>query len=42
MSKACKEVMIKSILQVIPTYIISVFILQDTLVDDIERMLNAF
>ncbi|XP_058754632.1 uncharacterized protein LOC131627792 [Vicia villosa] len=41
MSKACKEVMIKSVLQDIPAYVMSVFILLDTLVDDIKSMLNA-
>ncbi|XP_058766718.1 uncharacterized mitochondrial protein AtMg00310-like [Vicia villosa] len=42
LSKACKEIMIKSVLQAIPSYGMSVFILPDTLVEDIEKMLNAF
>lgn len=34
--------MIKSVLQGIPTYIMSIFILPDVVVNDIEKMLNSF
>lgn len=34
--------MIKSVLQVIPSYIMSVFLLPTTLVDEIEKMVNGF
>ncbi|GAU32101.1 hypothetical protein TSUD_358070 [Trifolium subterraneum] len=42
MSKAGKEVMIKSVLQAIPSYVMSIYLLPDTLVKEIERMINAF
>ncbi|XP_058774459.1 uncharacterized protein LOC131648725 [Vicia villosa] len=42
LSRAGKEVMIKSVLQAIPTYIMSIFILPDVVVNEIERMLNSF
>ncbi|XP_058776331.1 uncharacterized protein LOC131650640 [Vicia villosa] len=42
LSKAGKEVMIKSVLQSIPAYIMSVYIIPDEVVDDIEKMLNSF
>ncbi|GAU46451.1 hypothetical protein TSUD_402180 [Trifolium subterraneum] len=42
LSKAGKEVMIKSVLQAIPSYVMSMFILPSSLIDDIEKMLNAF
>ncbi|GAU32980.1 hypothetical protein TSUD_358470 [Trifolium subterraneum] len=42
LSKAGKEVMIKSVLQAIPLYVMSLFILPSSLIDDIEKMLNAF
>ncbi|XP_058770466.1 uncharacterized protein LOC131644088 [Vicia villosa] len=42
LSKAGKEVMIKSVLQSIPSYIMSVFIIPDGVVKDIEKMLNSF
>ncbi|XP_058742418.1 uncharacterized protein LOC131614899 [Vicia villosa] len=41
-SKAGKEVMIKSVLQSIPSYIMSLFILPDGIVKDIKKMLNSF
>ncbi|XP_058749172.1 uncharacterized protein LOC131622119 [Vicia villosa] len=41
-SKAGKEVMIKSVLQAIPSYIMSLFILPEGMVSDIEKMLNSF
>ncbi|GAU40243.1 hypothetical protein TSUD_219530 [Trifolium subterraneum] len=42
MAKAGKEVMIKSVLQVIPSYVMSIYLLPDTLIKEIERMINAF
>jgi hypothetical protein len=42
LSKAGKEVMIKSVLQAIPYYVISVYIILDATVNDIEKMLNSF
>ncbi|CAJ2636477.1 unnamed protein product [Trifolium pratense] len=42
LSQAGREVMIKSILQSIPTYVMSIFLLPKTLLDDIEKMLNSF
>jgi hypothetical protein len=42
LSKAGKEVMIKSVLQAIPAYVMSIYLLPDSLIDDIERMINAF
>ncbi|PNX59959.1 ribonuclease H [Trifolium pratense] len=42
LSKAGKEVMIKFVLQVIPSYVMSMFILPSSLIDDIEKMLNVF
>jgi ribonuclease HI len=34
--------MIKSVLQAIPAYIMNIYLLPDTLTNDIERMINAF
>lgn len=42
LSKAGKKVMIKLILQSIPSYIMSVFLIPDTMMNDIEKMLNSF
>ncbi|KAI5387584.1 60S ribosomal protein L11 [Lathyrus oleraceus] len=42
LSKAGKEVMIKSVLQAILAYVMSVFIIPDTMVGDIEKMLSLF
>jgi hypothetical protein len=42
LSRAGKEVMIKSVLQAIPAYIMNIYLLPDTSVVDIERMINAF
>jgi hypothetical protein len=42
LSRAGKEVMIKSVLQAIPAYIMNIYILPDALINDIERLLNAF
>jgi hypothetical protein len=41
-SKAGKEVMIKSILQAVPTYVMSIYILPNATVNEIEIMLNSF
>jgi len=42
LSKAGREVMIKSVLQAIPSYAISIFRLPNSLLDEIEKMMNAF
>jgi hypothetical protein len=42
LSKASKEVMVKSVLQSIPTYIMSIYVLPNSIIDDIEKMINAF
>jgi len=42
LSKAGREVMIKSVLQAIPAYVMSIFQLPHTLIDSIEKMLNSF
>ena len=42
LSKAGREVLIKSVLQSIPSYIMSVYLLPNKLVDAIEKMINAF
>jgi len=42
LSKAGKEVMIKSVLQSIPSYIMSIYVLLNSIIDDIEMMMNAF
>ncbi|MCI38430.1 RNA-directed DNA polymerase (Reverse transcriptase), partial [Trifolium medium] len=42
LSKVGKEVMIKSVLQAIPSYVMSVYIIPDAIVNDIEKMLNSF
>ncbi|XP_045800250.1 uncharacterized protein LOC123894326 [Trifolium pratense] len=42
LSKAGKEVMIKSVLQAIPSYVMSMYILPSSFIGDIEKMLNAF
>ncbi|XP_058774349.1 uncharacterized protein LOC131648625 [Vicia villosa] len=42
LSRAGKDVMIKSVLQAIPAYVMSLFILPETLISDIEKMLNSF
>ncbi|GAU40629.1 hypothetical protein TSUD_190060 [Trifolium subterraneum] len=40
--EAGKEIMIKSVLQAISSYVMSMFILPTSLIDDIEKMINAF
>jgi hypothetical protein len=42
LSRAGKEIMIKSILQAIPAYVMSIYLLSDSLINDIEKMINAF
>ncbi|PNX71244.1 ribonuclease H, partial [Trifolium pratense] len=42
LSRAGKEVMIKSVLQAIPSYVMSVYLLPDGVIKDIERMMNSF
>jgi hypothetical protein len=42
LSRTGKEVMIKSVLQAIPSYIMSIYLLPEGTVKDIERMLNSF
>ncbi|GAU43245.1 hypothetical protein TSUD_241360 [Trifolium subterraneum] len=37
-----KEIMIKSVLQAISSYVMSMFILPASLIDDIKKMINAF
>ncbi|GAU10344.1 hypothetical protein TSUD_420480, partial [Trifolium subterraneum] len=41
-SKAGKEIMIKSVLQAIPSYVMSMFILPASFIHDIEKMINTF
>ncbi|GAU46665.1 hypothetical protein TSUD_184530 [Trifolium subterraneum] len=40
--RSSKEIMIKSVLQAIPSYVMSMFILPASLIDDIETMINVF
>ncbi|KEH17822.1 transmembrane protein, putative [Medicago truncatula] len=40
--KAGREVMIKYVLQAIPSYVMSIFLLLSSLIDAIEKMLNSF
>jgi ribonuclease HI len=42
LSKAGKDVMIKSVLQSIPTYTMSVYMVPDSIINDIEKMINSF
>jgi len=42
LSKAGKQVMIKYVLQFIPSYIRSIYLLSNLVIDDIEKMINAF
>ena len=42
LSRAGKEVLFKSIIQAISTFVISVFLLPSTLCDEIEKMMNSF
>jgi hypothetical protein len=42
LSKAGREVLIKSVLQSIPTYLMSLFTIPSSLCDEIEKMMNSF
>jgi hypothetical protein len=42
LSRAGKEIMIKSVLQAIPSYIMSIYVIPSTTITEIERMLNGF
>jgi len=42
LSKVGREVMIKSVLQAIPSYVMSIFQLPATLINTIEKMINSF
>ena len=42
MSKAGRGVIIKFVLQVIPSYVMSIFRLPKMLIDEIEKMMNGF
>jgi hypothetical protein len=42
LSKAGKEVMNKSVLQSIPSYVMSVYLIPETTIKEIERMINSF
>ncbi|CAK8565736.1 unnamed protein product [Lathyrus sativus] len=42
LSKAGREVMIKSVLQAILPYVMSLFILPDAVCNNIEKLLNSF
>jgi hypothetical protein len=42
LSRAGKEIMIKSVLQAIPSYVMSIYLLPKSTIKDIERMMNSF
>ncbi|CAJ2649711.1 unnamed protein product [Trifolium pratense] len=42
LSKAGREVLIKSVLQAIPSYVMSIFLIPGSLIDAIEKMMNSF
>jgi hypothetical protein len=42
LSQAGREVLIKSVLQFIPSYIMSIFLLPASVIDDNEKMLHSF
>jgi hypothetical protein len=42
LSRVGKEIMIKSVLQAISSYVMSVYLLPDSTIKDIERMMNSF
>ncbi|CAJ2637916.1 unnamed protein product [Trifolium pratense] len=42
LSKAGLEVLIKSVLQAIPSYVMSIFLIPSSLIDAIEKMMNSF
>lgn len=41
-SKSGKEVLVKSVVQALPTYMMSVFLLPTSLMEELERMMNSF
>lgn len=42
LSKAGKEIMIKSVLQAIPSYVMSTYLLPQSVCDEIEKMMNSY
>jgi ribonuclease HI len=42
LSKAGREIMIKSVLQAIPSYVMSIFLLPSSIISTIEKMMNSF
>lgn len=42
LSRAGKEIMVKSVLQSIPSYVMSTYLLPTSVCEEIERMMNAF
>ncbi|CAJ2674072.1 unnamed protein product [Trifolium pratense] len=42
LSKAGREVLIKSVLQAIPSYVMSIFLIPGSLINAIEKMMNSF
>ena len=42
LSKAGKEIMIKSVLQAIPSYVMSIFLLPKSIISAIEKLMNSF
>ena len=42
LSKAGREAMIKSVLQAIPSYVMSIFLLPSSIISTIEKMMNSF
>jgi len=42
LSKTGKEVMIKFVLEAIPSYIMSIYIMSNSAIDDIEKMIRKF
>jgi hypothetical protein len=42
LSRAGKEIMIKSVLQAIPSYVMGVYLIPDSTIKEIERMMNSF
>ena len=42
LSRGGKEILLKSVVQAIPSYVMSVFLLPVLLCEDLERMMNSF